>query len=62
MSVYIVWILSNISDIPHKKVVSMLNVINAKSEQNPCPMNTLNVSKGVSLQGMIIYNYESVCY
>jgi hypothetical protein len=53
MSVYIVWILNNISDIPHKKVVSMLNVINVKSEENPCPMNTLNVSKGVSLQGVL---------
>jgi hypothetical protein len=53
MSVYIVWTLNNISDIPHKKVVSMLNVIIVKSEQNPCPMNTLNGSKGVSLQGML---------
>jgi hypothetical protein len=53
MSAYIVWTLSNISDIPHKKGVSMLNVINIKSKQNPCPMNTLNGSKGVSLQGML---------
>jgi hypothetical protein len=53
MSVYIVWTLSNISYIPHKKVVSMLHVINVKSEENPCPMNTLNGSKGVSSQGML---------
>jgi hypothetical protein len=54
MSVYIVWTLSNISDILHKKVVSMLNVTSVKSDQNPCPMNTINGSKWVTLQGMLI--------
>jgi hypothetical protein len=49
-----VWTLSNISDTPHKKVVSMLNVINVKSEETPCPMNnTLTGSKGGISQGML---------
>jgi hypothetical protein len=61
MSVYIVWTLSNICDIPHKKVVSMLNGINVKSEENPCPMNTLNGVKGSKFARNVKYIIMILC-